>query len=150
MGRVFIMKNLFFIVLISFAMLNVATAQSKLAEPVPGKDVFIEANSTISGSESKIRIDLGRVSRRCKGFGICIRKPKTESSDVVTTLEGEGTSDAFAIIYLAKEFDDTTFDTNLYIDEDLKCTDDNFIIAQNIYRLDKSIGKFGGYKIAIK
>lgn len=137
--------------LITLFALTSSFAQSKLLEPVVGKDIFLESNSTGANSKLPIFIDLGRASKRCKGFGLCLRKPKRLSAgDIVSNIDDSELSKPFFNIYLAAAIDGSVFDTNLYIDEDLKCTDDNYIIGRDIYQLDKSIGKFGGYKINLK
>ena len=144
------MKNLFLTCVITLFTILGSFAQSKLIEPVIGKDIFLESNSINGSSKLPIFVDLGRSSRRCRGFGICLRKPKRLSFDIVSTIDDSDSSRPFFYIYLAAKIDATIFDTNLYVDEDLKCTDDNLIISRDIYQLDNSIGKFGGYKIILK
>jgi len=144
------MKKLLFSLIATVFFGFIGSAQENL-EPVYGDDVTVLSSESSTG----IFIDLGRPSRRCRGFGICIRKPKPK---IETELKGNSVNlpiiktdkEMYILVELNSFFDEKKFDTNFYVDEDITSTEDKLVIIKNIYKLDKTIGKFGGYKVLIK
>lgn len=59
-------------------------------------------------------------------------------------------NDPAVLIELSESFDETKFDTNFYVDGNIMSKDGTITFVGGVYALDKSIGKFGGYKIAVK
>lgn len=126
-------------------------------EPEYGKDVTISDYAKIKGAGIGFLFDLGRASRRCRGFGICdvvafwiviYKGPPPTSNQVVVEIKGEK-DDEYLMIQLNNALDSEKFDTNFYVDEDLSSPKNEATIKKGDYALDKSIGDFGGYKIPV-
>lgn len=104
---------------------------------------------------------LGRVSKRCAGFGICelsalgvtivegpIKVTVTHSLDPqVPDFQLKGYYELNSAEDL-KDLDDTTF----YVDQDFYSADEDgvrYVFHKGEYTLDPTIGKYGGYAIDV-
>lgn len=135
-----------------------ANAQNKI-EPVYNQDITFVANSRIDGAGVGFLLDLGRASRACKGFGVCEivacwlviydGKMATPTSNQIITVTGGQKGSEHLTLELNNSLDPTKFDTNFYIDADLTSSGNEAVIKKGTYVLDRSIGKFGGYKIPV-
>lgn len=146
------MKNLFVALIATFIYCAESQAQNALKEPTVNIDVYVKNQVFPEGSTNKMSFRLGRASRSCFRFGVC------EIIIFGWTIYNKGTvnltiesplSNPFTIIELSKELDGTKFDTNFYVDEAIKTKDGKITVVKGIYKLNKSIGKFGGYKVPL-
>lgn len=100
--------------------------------------------------ENGLVITLGRKSGQCRGFGIC--EVKFEKIEKFSTSLNSPLSKSSSnlkheeIILLDKKLDDTIFDTTLTIEEDI-IVNNQYLVKKGEYQLNKSLGKFGGYKL---
>lgn len=115
----------------------------------------INLENTFINEENGLKITLGRKSRNCFGFGICeIGFDSMIMSDEIYSTYSTSQSNQPKLpelkynefIFLDKELDDNIFDTTLIIEEDI-VVNNQYLVKKGEYQLDKSIGKFGGYKL---
>ena len=134
----------------------VGNAQST-TEPLYGKDVTISNSNLGKSAGVGFLLDLGRSSRHCRGFGICdvvafwiviYKGAPPTSNQVVVDVKGEKGNE-FLLVELNNSLNPLDFDTNLYVDSDLKSIDNEAVIKRGTYKLDSTIGNFGGYKIPV-
>jgi len=135
----------------------VASAQTDKSEPNYGSDVTVSTSNLKKGIGVGFLIDIGRASRHCRGFGFCevvlfwvdiYKGVPTSSNQIVVDIKGEK-EDLYVLLVLDNELDSDKFDTNFYIDTDLISKNKEATIIKGAYFLDKSIGKYGGYKIPV-
>jgi hypothetical protein len=151
------MKKLIF-GLIATIMFSLNTnAQTTKSEPVYGKDVTISSSNKIKGAGVGFLLDLGRASRKCRGFGVCdvvafwiviYKGAPANSNQLVADIKGEKGGE-YLLLELNTPLNSEIFDTNFYIDNDLTSKENQATITKGIYSLDPSIGNFGGYKIPV-
>lgn len=126
-------------------------------EPVVGKDIFFKSPEGIvtTGTANRVTVSfefaIGRKSRDCSGFGICklttfgisvVSKPNSNIAYAEADLEQK-----MAILELASEFNGSKLDVILRIDEDIIDEEGLYKLKSGSYKLDMSVGQYGGYKI---
>lgn len=125
-------------------------------EPEYGTDVTL-SDSKVKGVGVGFLFELGRASRRCRGFGICdviafwvviYKGPKPTSHQLVAEIKGEKGKE-YLLLELNNHLNSKEFDTDFYVDDDLSSSKDEATIKKGIYALKDSIGNFGGYKIPV-
>lgn len=156
MGSYFIMKKLIFCFLFSILFALEGNAQLTKPEPVYGTDVTIAEFNKVGGGVGFL-FEIGRASRGCRGWGICdviafwiviYKGAPVTQTQAISYVEGIKGNEHI-IIKINNKLDENKFDSNFYLDKDLLSTDRKATIKKGIYKLDNSIGSFGGYKIPV-
>lgn len=170
MKKIFIPIVLFGLIFISCSKdNNSASQQEGLLTPVYGKDIsFSFAQTNFNKVEEPtiqlidVVLDIGRKSRDCRGIGVCkfrvcvpkcmsaidLNKQNVISGKLKLPLNNKNSSTKKTMkIYLNNSLD-SSFDSNFYIDSDMVY--DNFILSKGVYKLDPSLGEYGGYEIPLE
>lgn len=140
------MKKLFCLLVLSVGVLS-CDKSSETSKKEPTSDVIgfkkIEKTNQRDrfGNQAGIIIDLGRGSRKCRGFGICSLRLGSYAN---AELKQEN-SKQYLVAELDRKFDTELYDSTLRIDDDLEI--ENLKLPSGEYMLNEKIGKFGGYKL---
>lgn len=130
------------------------------------KQSSIKEAAMIEGIGAGFEFILGRKSRNCEGFGICVltavwieiygkENEKLSESDytgIITKTNNiiqDNSEEYGAFLFLAEEINNEKFNTTLVIDEDIR-VNNNYIVKKGSYQLDKRLGDFGGYKLDVE
>ena len=147
------MKKLVFGLIATVVFGSLSYGQEKLDGPDFDKDVKVV--NPVYSSEGKVKIitiTLGRESRHCHGWGACdihvLGYDVYRAGQTIAIIQSPK-DNPYVIIELSEELDDTKFDTSFYIENDITTVDRSVTITKATYELDKSIGKYGGYKVSV-
>jgi hypothetical protein len=139
----------------TFMMSFNGNAQTTKVEPEYGTDITL-SDYKVNGGGVGFLFDLGRASKRCRGFGICdvvafwiviYKQVEPKNNQLSVGIKGEKGKE-YIMLQLNNNLDPTKFDTNFYIDQDI-ITNKDITVKKGTYNIDKTIGAFGGYKIPV-
>ncbi|MBS9774665.1 MAG: hypothetical protein KGV59_05855 [Tenacibaculum sp.] len=111
------------------------------------RESYLPDNPRDFEKQEGIIIDIGRKSRNCNGFGICIIRTSLIRNEPPNAMVQKELDNTYLILELDRELDTELYDSTLYVEENLKFN--NTELPSGEYSLDKSIGEFGGYKLKL-
>ncbi len=131
----------------------VGNAQEKLEGP--NFDTDVKVVNPVYSTEGKVKIitiTLGRESLHCHRWGVCdvnvLGYDVYKTGQTIAIIQSPK-ENPYVIVELAEELDPRKFDTDFYVENDVISSEKEVTIVKGIYELDKSIGKFGGYKVLL-
>lgn len=135
-----------------------------MRSPNPG-EVTLANNFNLKGKRTLVKIMIVEIAKvkhnpdptacgDCKcGLGICrfcffCTKDNRNANEQEIVLYEENGEYFFEIVLTSPTI--TGVDYDFYIDNDVKADDVGFVIPKASYRLDTSMGSYGGYKIKVE